>query len=527
MGCWFKDFFLSRGFDVIVSDYGTKLSNSDLASRSDIVIVSVPLLHTKEVIEEVKENMREDALLCDIASLKKGPVSAMKDCRSECVGIHPLFGPLASSLKGQNVVFCSAGKEGELTDFMKSMFKKEGAEIIEIDAQEHDKQMALIQALVHFANISLARTITLHEINDSFLTPVFRLQSLILGRVLSQSPDLYAELEIGNPYFPEIMREFEDQVRDLARKVEEKDREGFKEIFKKTSSSLEGFKKVAEAKSNEVLSVVESQPVRTRAARGASQIKGALTAFLGPEGTFSHQAANTFSDRHVACSTIRDVFEAVNSGRVEIGVVPAENTTEGVVSETINCLIDYPLKVAGSCEISISQCFFGDKEKVRVIETHPQAFRQCRRWVERNLPGVQFKESSSTTAPMKEERGEETGFIAPRIAGEVYDMSVSEEGIEDNKDNITKFYFIARDVKHPSSGRTLLLLAVYDRVGVLRDILHVFAQHELNLTSLHSVPSHLRPWDYYFFLEVDAVLNEKVTKELERYCSMVRVMGSS
>jgi chorismate mutase/prephenate dehydratase len=264
--------------------------------------------------------------------------------------------------------------------------------------------------------------------------------------------------------------------------------------------------------------------------------------FLGPKGTFSHRAAlEIFSEEYkfFLFSTIGEIFEAVNSKKINFGVVPAENTLGGIVSETINKLIKYPLKVTGSFNITIHHCLLArikDKNRLKIIKSHEQALSQCRDWLEDNLPKVKLESTSSTTAPILENKSKDIGFIASSIAAQEYNLNILAKNIEANNDNITKFYIISKGIngkikKKLNSKRTLILFAVKDRVGILRDILDIFAKNNLNLTSLHSIPSRLRPWDYFFFTEVQIPIAsqklKKVQKNLKKYCTMIRVIGAS
>ncbi|MCK4782042.1 prephenate dehydrogenase/arogenate dehydrogenase family protein [Candidatus Parcubacteria bacterium] len=544
MGAWFNGFFENQGFKVLVSDVKTKFSNVELAKKADIVIVSVPIGNTVRVIKEVRDFVRKDALLCDITSLKEEPVEAMRKAKSGVLGMHPLFGPLVQNLEGQKFVFCGV-KNNQWVDFLRKIFVKNKAEIIEVSPEEHDKQMAIVQALIHFTNIGLARTLYSQKIipKSSFLTPVFRLQILIIGRILGQNPELYAELEIRNPYFKNVLIDFENQIKDLSKDVRDKNLKSFVKKFKQTSLYLDGFRKVSQTKSTEVLRIINRQPIKIKQAKKIINLKSKIKiGFLGPKGTFSHQAVRKVfpqKSKFITLGTIKEIFEKVNSQEIDLGIAPAENTIGGIVSETINCLAEYPLKISGSFNIAVHHCFLArtkNKKEIKTVKTHPQALSQCRDWLARNLPRVKLETSSSTTAPILENQDKEVGFIAGEIAAKEYGLNILAKNIEDSKDNFTKFYLITPDInkkfqKKLKAEKTLLLLAVYNRVGILRDILDVFAQNNLNLTSLHSIPSHLRPWDYFFFLEADVSYPcpeiKKTIKQIEKYCSIIRVIGVS
>jgi len=220
-----------------------------------------------------------------------------------------------------------------------------------------------------------------------------------------------------------------------------------------------------------------------------------------------------------------------------LGVVPAENTLGGIVPETINSLIDYPLKVSGSFGLDIHHCLLSgakNKNDLRIIKTHQQAFLQCEKFLRENLPKVKTELSLSTTSAIDGAGDNHVGFIAPLAAAKVYGLNVLAKNIEDTTGNVTKFYIIANTLQKPiqqklGNNKTLLLLAVYNRVGVLRDILQAFADNGLNLSSLHSVPSKLQPWDYFFFMEVDnhyqSSAIKKTLQDIAKYCTVARQIG--
>lgn len=542
MGNWFRNFFKGQNLKVIISDLDTKLTNKKLAQMADIIIISVPISQTVKVIEEIRDFVRPDALLSDITSVKSEPIKAMKKASSGVLGMHPLFGPLVQNLEGQTIVFCPI-RENSWIKFLKRLFKQNGAKVVEMEPSEHDQQMAIIQGLIHFTNINLTRVIYSQKfvLKSSFFTPIFRLQSLILGRILSSDPRLYAELEIANPYFLKILKDFQKKVADLAEDVENKDYQNFIKKFKQAAAPLGGFKKTAQIKSSELLRIIERHPVKIKEITKIIPLSQKKVGFLGPWGTFSHEATKKVFPRNkiVPLTTIREIFEAVNNQEVDIGIVPAENSTTGVVAETINCLIEYPLYVSGSFDFRIHHYLLGRTfrlKDLKIIKSHPQALAQCGNWLAKHLPYAKLLSTKSSTASILKTKNKEIGFIAPRVAASIYRLKILASQIEDQKNNFTKFYLLTRDLDKEiktilGCKKTLLLLAVYDRVGILRDILNVFAQENLNLTSLHSVPSRLKPWDYFFFLEIEVDFLsskiKKVLKSLEEYCPIIRVIGSS
>jgi len=247
--------------------------------------------------------------------------------------------------------------------------------------------------------------------------------------------------------------------------------------------------------------------------------------YLGPKGTFSHQAALKISKNFVAFESIRDIFEAVQNKKINFGLVPAENSLGGIVSETINNLINYNLKVSGSLNLKIHHCFLSKSKNIKTIKSHVQAFSQCRNWLNKNYPKAKLESAPSTTACLINPEPS-TGYIASEIASKIYNLKILYKNIEDSKNNITKFYLISKKLrKTEKAKRTLLLLAVKDRVGVLRDILDIFVKQNLNLSSLHSIPSRKKPWDYFFFVQVDSLEINKAAKQLNGLCQKIRILG--
>lgn len=265
--------------------------------------------------------------------------------------------------------------------------------------------------------------------------------------------------------------------------------------------------------------------------------------FLGPKGSFSHQATySVFKTKNlIPFDTISYIFENIQRNKIDLGVVPAENTLGGIVSETINNLITYSLKVTGSFDYPIHHfllSYGNDINKIKVIKTHPQAIEQCRLFLNRIFKGkkIKFETASSTTAPILSSKSKKIGFIASKIASSIYNLNILAKNIEDKKYNFTKFYILSKKmiddiIKSLDSKKTLVLLGVYDRIGILRDILDVIANKNINISSLHSIPSRIKPWDYFFFLELELNYNSKklyfCLKKIKKYCTMIRILGAS
>lgn len=261
-------------------------------------------------------------------------------------------------------------------------------------------------------------------------------------------------------------------------------------------------------------------------------------AYLGPEGTFTNLAALRHfgsSAMYVPVDSIKAVFDAAESKRVNYGVVPIENSNEGVVSYTLDMFMDCDLKISAEIMLEVSHNLLsksGDKTKIKKIYSHPQATAQCRGWLEATMPNVPILESTSTARAAEiAAADEDAAAIASEIAARVYDLQFVERHIEDNKNNYTRFLVIAND--YPSnSGRdkTSILLSVKDRPGALYDVLLPFRKSKINLTKIESRPSKRRAWEYIFFVDMEGhVEDKKVRKAIEDIkdiCLYLKHLGS-
>ena len=260
-------------------------------------------------------------------------------------------------------------------------------------------------------------------------------------------------------------------------------------------------------------------------------------AYLGPEATFTHQAAmNKFgaSLGYASQKTIADVFNEVTHHKADYGVVPVENSTEGVVTHTLDMFAESDLKIVAQILLPIEQCLLSNhgRENIKVLYTHPQSHAQCRGWIQKNLPHVEIIETSSNarSAELTRERSD-SAAIAGSIAAEKYGLQILEAGLQDNPENTTRFLVLGKDCGQPSgSDRTSLMFSVRDHVGALHQALQPFHRYELNLTKIESRPSKRKAWEYLFFVDLDGhAEDEKVAtalSELDEFCHFVKVLGS-
>jgi chorismate mutase/prephenate dehydratase len=265
--------------------------------------------------------------------------------------------------------------------------------------------------------------------------------------------------------------------------------------------------------------------------------KSMTIAYLGPEATFTHQAAiRKFGSslRYAAQKTISDVFSEVAKNRADYGVVPVENSTEGVVTHTLDMFVESDLKIVAQIILPIQHCLISrfPRSRIRRLYAHPQSLGQCRGWVQNNLPDVEIIETSSNARSAELAAKEKnSAAIAGVLAAERYDLRILESDIQDNSANATRFLVLGRQCSPPTGrDRTSLMLSITHEVGALHQALAAFRRFKLNMTKIESRPNKRRAWEYYFFVDCEGHKDDrKVAKaiaELERQCNFVKVLGS-
>jgi chorismate mutase/prephenate dehydratase len=260
--------------------------------------------------------------------------------------------------------------------------------------------------------------------------------------------------------------------------------------------------------------------------------------YFGPEGSFTHEAARERFGSSAALLPVRgiaDVFREVERERADYGVVPIENSTEGVVNHTYDMFADSRVKICAEISRRIVHNLLSretDRRKIKKVFIHPQTLGQCRQWLDSNLPEVEVVEAlSNSKAAEMATRAKNSAAIASRLAAKLYGLNILAKGIEDQADNTTRFLVLGRHWPGPTGqDKTSLMLAIKDRVGALYHILKPFAQNRVNLTSIESRPSKVRAWNYIFFIDchghVQDAKVQKVMKILKPLTSTLCVLGS-
>lgn len=261
-------------------------------------------------------------------------------------------------------------------------------------------------------------------------------------------------------------------------------------------------------------------------------------AYLGPEGTFTNLAALRHfgsSADYISVDSIKAVFDAVEGGKADYGLIPIENSNEGVVSYTLDLFMDYDLKISAEIMLEVSHNLLsksGNKSRVKRLYSHPQAIAQCKTWLKANMSDVSIFESTSTAKAAEiASKDEETAAIASELAAKLYDLLFIEKQIEDKRDNYTRFFVIAKDYPlKTEKDKTSILFSVKDKPGALYDALLPFKKLKINLTKIESRPSKRRAWEYIFFIDMEGHLEDKKVKkamdEAIDICLYLKHLGS-
>jgi len=261
-----------------------------------------------------------------------------------------------------------------------------------------------------------------------------------------------------------------------------------------------------------------------------------LVGFQGEHGAWGELAVRRYADDMIPipCLEFANVFEGVRDRELDLGMVPVENSLEGAVTEVNDILVDTELKIAGEIVIPVRQCLLvlpgADYREIKVVYSHPQALAQCRSFLSRNkLEPRPFYDTAGAARWLAQERPSSTAVIASPIAAELYGLDIIKEDIGDNKDNFTRFLLISREPCLEAGNKCSMVFSTQHRAGALFEVLHVFAEDQINLTRIESRPIRRNPGAYAFLLdfigkEDDPVIQQAMEK-IRQMTPMFRILG--
>jgi len=345
-----------------------------------------------------------------------------------------------------------------------------------------------------------------------------------------------------------VFREEIDRIDDVILELLNKRADLAIEIGKsKASRNLEFYSSQRERSIFKRLSAQNDGPFPNEALRAVyreimsaslSLEKPLKVSFLGPRATFTHLACLQHfgrSSQFIAEKNIRSVFEGVERERVDYGVIPIENSTEGVIAHTLDLFMECDVRISEEIMIEISLDLLSRSKSlkdIRRVYSHPHAIAQCRNWLEDRLEDAEIIDMPSTAKAAEIASAEpHSGAVASSHAAKLYDLNVLERRIQDIPHNYTRFLVIGKKDEAPTGrDKTSLMFSLKDSVGALYNALKPFAEHGVNLTKIESRPCKGKPWEYIFFADLEGHhTDDKLVAALETFregCSDLKLLGS-
>ncbi|MDD3067021.1 MAG: prephenate dehydrogenase/arogenate dehydrogenase family protein [Candidatus Gracilibacteria bacterium] len=551
LGSIFRKEFENLGYKVIISGRkpsGKVLKNSDLVKQADIVIVSVFLADTPEVIREITPLLKPNQLLCDFTSIKSEAVKLMLESKAEVVGLHPMFGKV-ESVNGFNIFACVA-RSKTWWKWLKPTLEKMGLKVHEVTPEIHDKFAALHQSVPHLFSIAFARLLEKRGINPEKLfevsSPSTKLELLIEGRLLNQSAEMYADIQLLNPETRKAASEFEEIFHELAAAVREGKREVIVGNINSAAKHFGDWKEFAFEETNRFFGdvVKMGKPIVKAFDKPLSQKISAnkAIAILGPATQTEIAAADFLKKQKLSLSplwknTMSDVFTAVAKGEAQLGFIPLENYTIGPVRETVNNLFEARGKIRIVAEIvkPIAHALLGKKDlkpkEVSRIFAHSQVKAQCAHFLQKNFPGVEIVETPSTGESVLRVASEANSLAIGPVEAAGNGVKILKRNVEDDPNNRTRFVVIAleKNKKSFSKVKHKTVLTFYFReniAGQLAKALTIFAENNISLSRIESIPAEKRLGEFFFFTEcVVADTDKRFQKAVKQLSKIASVLN--
>ena len=310
------------------------------------------------------------------------------------------------------------------------------------------------------------------------------------------------------------------QIQDIAR--EEKVLENVRSIAWEENINQEGIESIY----RQIMTVSKS-------------VEGMVVAFQGEIGAYSEGAASQFFGPSVQvkpCESLDDVFAVVEKGEAQFGIVPIENSLEGSISRAYDLLLDSSLKVSGETEFRVVHCLIASPgtrlDSIKRVYSHPQALGQCQAFLRYlDVEVIPTYDTAGSVKMIKEKGITDGAAIASARAAEVYGMQIIAREIEDNPNNFTRFFILAKQDSPPSGNdKTSIVFSVNHRPGALYESLKDLAARNINLTKIESRPTRQKPWEYNFYLDFEGHREDEAAREvldtLEKTSLFVKVLGS-
>jgi chorismate mutase/prephenate dehydratase len=324
-----------------------------------------------------------------------------------------------------------------------------------------------------------------------------------------------------------VTREIGKEKREAGKPIEDKAREKI---------VLEKVKGLASA---EKLNPAEIEKIYQGIISASKEVQGVTVSFQGDLGAYSEEAAFQFFGSQVVAKpydSLEETFLAVENGEVQYAIVPVENSQEGSIPRTYDLLLDSSLKVNAETQLRVVHCLIGIPggriDRVKEVYSHPQALGQCKTFLRQmGLKPIPTSDTAGSVKFVKECASAEKAAIGSARAADIYGMKILVKSIEDNVNNYTRFFVLSkRDVNPTGNDKTSLVFSVKHRPGALYDSLKELAVRKINLTKIESRPTRYKPWEYYFYVDVEGnqedLIIKEALKDLEKSTVFIKILGS-
>lgn len=562
LGQIFARAFRAIGLPVLISgrkpDGKKVLANRTLSAKADIIIVSVFLKDSLKVIQEIAPLLTPQQLFCDFTSLKVEPVKALLKSQAAVIGLHPMFG-FVENLQGQNIFLCPVRAKNWLPLWRK-ILTQIGLNIHLITPQKHDELAAIHQNLLHTLLIAFARLLQQKHLKPATLfqcsSPSTKLNLLLAGRILAQDSALYSDLHSLNPAAPKT----ETKFLEIFQHLQKSNRTQFKKAFESAAQFFGPFRKFAFAETTQIFS---SKPVKLKRlqqkksllrtpeppqqnspplkpmAFGGAQNTRLKIALLGPGTQSELAAAQLLSQTKLKAqptwqSDNLAIFQALQEKKADLGLVPFENSSVGLVRPTLQNLFaaQNTIQIIGEIKLKVQHALLGLKKtkKIHRIFAHPQAQAQVSKFLFNNFPTATIIEMPSASAALNAALKDPHSFaIGPREAAQNSALKIIHTNLEDAADNQTRFILIIptaakppAEIKLPKPQKTAL--AFYfpkNQAGQLARALAIFAKFKINLSRLESIPTTKKRGEFFFFVECESPATQTAAKKLREIAHVV------
>lgn len=592
IGTLLKDFFYSKGYYVRGYDIDESKREVNSISEFDVIVVSTPMGEIRNALSHIMSEAKRSALLIDVASVKSVSIPLFERSGFDFLSIHPMFGKDITLPLSTIIVVHESGREEEkiiLNEFIKSGAFLRTMSLEEHDRNMAKIQGLTHFLLLCFAELSenidygtqiynVMRKLSARYLSqnwemcyliqknaeknrEDFIKTILALNEAIkdkenFRRIFSKLKEkkLNAERSEFLLEICKITEDFDDLEKmrgalrvidllilkllerrvEIARKIAEKKKEKDEPIE---------VKEVEEDKLRELLKNTKLNPLRveeiferimklTKEEEYSRLGIKKTVAVLGPKGSFSEELALRIVGSRLPlryCSTTDEIIKLVESGAVDYGIVPIENSVNGTVLPVLDALMSHEVEVFGEAKLEVNHCLAAKRElsfgDIRVLYSHPQAIAQCMGFINNYLPHAEIRYTSSTSDAIRL-LDDFSAAIVSENAAKLYKLCILRKGIQDLRErNVTRFYLIRKRTGKGEGRITSLFFAVEDKPGALKNVLEVFYRKGFNLRKLESRPAKTGLGDYVFFVEVEAPLSEEDSRDLKECTTFYKIIG--